>query len=915
MNVRLIAALLAVIIFAPLCARADTPQLNLAHERFVLRNGLTLIVQEDRSAPIVSVGVWYRVGSRNEAFGQTGLAHLFEHLMFNGSENFDGEWYAPMREIGAAGVNGTTSPDRTSYVQTIPTTALDRVLWMESDRMGHLLGAVTQAKLDEQRGVVENEKRQGENEPYGRAKDLLYEGLFPLGHPYRHSIIGSREDLWAASLQDVHAWFARYYGPNNAVVVLVGDIAPAEARARVEHYFGDIAAGPDIDAWTDWQPNRLHDTRETLHDAVASVVTERGWVVPQRTTRDRALLDMAATVLGDGQRSRFHRELVEGRKVASAVGVEVTPLQIASVFNLSVTLNPGEGARTASEAIDQLMAEFLARGPTSAEVEHARARLFANAVRRFETAAARGQALAEGELYAADPSFAARYLQWINDATPEDVRDAARRHLSRGSHQVDVLPRGDYSHAEVGVDRTGGLPPAPDTFPAFTFPEVRTATLSNGARIAVVHRPTAPSVQISAQFEAGFAADAAPGGKEGVSSFAMKALDRGTLNRDATEIADEAGRLGASIRTISDMDVSIVSLWSLKAGLDRSLELWADVLVNASFPDDAIERLRNQQLASILQERADPDAVAERILPPIIYGSGHPYAFSYTGSGTETTTRSITRADLLAFRDDWLRPDNVQIFVVGDITLEEIQPALERVLRGWRAPATPVPTKVMTELPTRGTPRVILVDRPGAPQSLILGWRLGPRGDAPDHLAIEAMNAVFGGGFNARLNMNLREDKHWSYGVTSGLRSRARGPRPFFIRAPVQTDRTADALREIIRELTEINATRPIQQAEMRPVIMSSMRQLPALLQGQSTLLENLAASAALGRPLDYAASLEEHYQALDLEDLRDAARTLLAPDAMTWVIVGDRTLIEAPIAALGIAPIEIFTPDGLPAD
>src|SRR5690606_12489500 len=326
---------------------------------------------EDRKAPVVAVSIWYRVGSKNEPTGKTGFAHLFEHLMFNGTEHYDNEWFLPMQQAGATSLNGSTWLDRTNYFQTVPTPALDLALWMESDRMGHLLGAVTQAKLDNQRGVVQNEKRQGDNRPYGRINYNLYEGLFPPGHPSRHSTIGSMEDLDAASLEEVHGWFKQYYSPNNADLVLAGDIDVDTARPAVERYFGDIAAGPDIDAYETWVPVKTTSSHETMHDEVPAVLANRAWAVSPRNSRDAALLTLAADVLGRGRNSRFYLDLVYNRQLASDVAIAVVPFELASVFDLAITLNPGQPASVATEAMDRLVAEFLEEGPTPEELERA----------------------------------------------------------------------------------------------------------------------------------------------------------------------------------------------------------------------------------------------------------------------------------------------------------------------------------------------------------------------------------------------------------------------------------------------------------------------------------------------------------------------------------------------------------------
>jgi zinc protease len=889
---------------------ATVPDLNLAYDTFTLDNGLKVIVHEDRKAPVVAVSIWYRVGSKNEPAGKTGFAHLFEHLMFYGSEHHDGEWFLPMQQAGATSVNGSTWLDRTNYYQTVPTPALDLALWMESDRMGHLLGAVTQTKLDTQRGVVQNEKRQRDNSPYGRVNYNLYEGLFPPGHPYRHSTIGSMEDLNAASLEDVHGWFKQYYGPNNAILVLAGDIDVDTARTAVERYFGDIPAGPDIDAYERWVPVKTTSSHETMHDEVPAVLANRAWAVAPRADRDTALLTLAADVLGRGRNSRFYLDLIYRRQLASDVSISVVPFELASVFDLAVTLNPGQPASVATEAIDRLMAEFLEQGPSAEELERAVASINSRIIRGLEQVNDKATALAEGVLYHGDPLFVQTYLEWINSATPEDVRDAARRWLGPGWHQVDVVPAGKYANAAQGVDRSTGLPPIPTDMPTLSFPEISTGTLSNGVRLVVAERHALPIVELSLQFDAGYAADA--GGKLGVSAFTMAMLERGTQTRSALEIAAEEERLGANITSGANLDASVVALSALKTQLAPSIALWADVVRNPTFSQEEIDRLKGEWRARIAQEKAQPDALALRLLPPVLYGAGHAYAIPFTGSGTAESIDAITRDDLAGFHSAWLRPDNATIFVVGDTTLAEISAELEEVFAGWSAPSTPVPTKNVADVGLPESPRIILVDRPGAPQSLILGGLLAPGLGHERDLAYEAMNLVLGGTSTSRIYMNLREDKGWSYGAYTSLQN-AKGTRPYLTFAPVQTDRTADSLREIAAELQAITSTRPITEEEMSLVIAGRVRQLPGSFQTSTAVLNSLVTSARYGRPLDYAAALTEKYEALTLSELQDAAAELVHPDRVTWVIVGDVRQIRGPIEQLGIAPVEVWNDDGEP--
>jgi len=569
---------------------------------------------------------------------------------------------------------------------------------------------------------------------------------------------------------------------------------------------------------------------------------------------------------------------------------------------------PGQPASAATEAMDRAVAELVAKGPSAAELARVKTAINAAAVRGLEQVSGKASELAEGELYAGNPTFITTYLDWINTATPDDVRQAAQRWLTRGWHQVDVLPVGQYTAEGQGVDRKAGLPPVPTNMPRLSFPTIHTGTLSNGVRVVVAERRSLPLVELSMQFDAGYAADA--GGKLGVASFAMSMLDTGTTTRSALQISEEAERLGANVSAGSNLDASVVALSALKAQLEPSIALWADLVRNPVFAEQELNRLRGRWIATIAQEKAQPTSLAVRLLPPVLYGAGHAYAVPLTGSGTVDSINSITRADLVGFKDTWLRPDNASIFVVGDTTLAEITPLLERAFAGWTAPSTSKPTKNVANVARPSSPRIILVDRPGSPQSFILGGQLAPGLGTDRDLAIEAMNGVLGGNFTARINMNLREDKGWSYGATTILQN-ARGMRPYLAYAPVQTDRTADSLAELIRELEAIRTTRPVSQEEMDRVIAGLTRELPGRFETATSVLGSIVTSARYGRPLDYAATLTDRYEGLTLAELQAAARDFVHPGSVTWLIVGDVQKIRESIAALNVAPVEVWNDDG----
>ncbi len=889
---------------------ADVPDVSIEYDKFILKNGLTVVVHEDRKAPIVAVSVWYKVGSKDEPTGKTGFAHLFEHLMFNGSENYNDEYFRPFEEVGATAQNGTTWFDRTNYFQNVPTPALDMALWMESDRMGHLLGVVTEEKLTNQRGVVQNEKRQGDNQPYGLVYYRVLEGLFPAGHPYRHSTIGSMEDLDSASLEDVHQWFKDYYGAANAVVVLAGDVDATSARPLVEKYFGDIPAGPPVRRMDAWIPERTQDTFETMYDRVPQVRTYRYWAVPGRITAERRELDLAASILGDGKNSRLYQALIYERQLAVSVNVDVEVHQLASLFSIDVTLKSGSSLDEVNSIIDEEMARFLESGPTKDELARAKIKYNASVIRGLEQIGGFGgkaTALAEGEIYAGDPDFYRTSLQRINAATTKSVQATSANWLNDGKYQLDVLPFGDYSESQSAVDRSAGLP-AVGSLPDLRFPAIERAELANGLEVVVATRTTVPIVNISVQFDAGYAADSF--GKLGASSFTMAMLDEGTISRSSLEISSQAEALGANISTNSNLDMSVASLSSLKTTLQPSIELFADVVLNPAFSQAEIDRLRPRWIAGIEQEKTQPVSIALRNLPPLVYGEGHAYGIPLTGSGTIESIESLNKQDLVEFHQTWIRPSNGTVYVVGDTTMDEVLPAIDKAFGKWRENSRALPKKNLGQVDLADSGRLIIVDKPGSPQSLILAGHIAPPTGTPDNIAISSMNDIIGGQFTARVNMNLREDKGWAYGAYTFMPD-SRGQRMWMVYAPVQTDRTRDSIQELLSEFDDYLSAAQATDDELEKTVQNNVNSLPGQFETGGAVLASMLANQRFERDDDYVESLTGLYGDLDVGDVRDAAKKVIKADKLTWMIVGDREKIEAELRGLELGPVSIMDADG----
>jgi zinc protease len=879
---------------------------EITFEKFTLSNGLTVVVHEDHKAPIVAVNIWYHVGSKNEKPGKTGFAHLFEHLMFNGSEHFNDDYFKALEKVGATDLNGTTNQDRTNYFQNVPSSALDYALFMESDRMGHLLAAIDQGKLDEQRGVVQNEKRQSENQPYGRVWTTLTENTYPPGHPYSWSVIGSMEDLTAASLDDVHEWFKSYYGPNNAVLAIAGDVTVADAKARVEKYFGDIPPGPPITKVEAWVAPMSGVKRGVMEDRVPQARIHKVWNVPPIGTADHDLLDVATSVLSTGKSSRLYKRLVYDDQTATDVAAFIYSKEIGSQVIVQATAKPNGELEAVERAIDEELARFFAEGPTAAELERAKTGLYADLVRGIERIGGFGgksDVLATGLVYTGDPHAYKKQMANVLAATPEQVKQVASSWLSKGAYVLEVRPYPQLAAAGAGADRT--QLPDPGKLPTATLPATERATLANGLKVIVARRDGVPVVNLDLLVDAGWAAD---GASPGMASLAMNMLDEGTATRNALAISDELERLGATLNTGSGLDTCTVSMSALKSALDPSLDLFGDVLMRPSFPVADFERLKKQQLAAIGREKVSPNAMGMRVMPALLYGAGHAYAVPFTGSGDEASVSALTRDQVAAFHAAWLKPNNATLVVVGATSLAEIKPKLETLLAAWKPGE--VPKKNVAPVAARAANEVYIIDRPGSTQSVVLAGMIAPPKNTPDDVTIGVVQEVLGGSFTSRLNMNLRENKHWTYGARMVLPD-ARGQRPYFAMAPVQGDKTKETVAEVVKELTGIVGDRPVSDDELAKAQGNLTLTLPGRWETNRAVTASLSQIVQFGLPADYFDTYAAKVRALSLPEVNAVAKKLVQPVGVVYVIVGDRGKIEEGVRSLGLGNLAIIDVDG----
>ena len=889
---------------------AQAPQLpRIPFETFTLANGLRVVVHEDHKAPIVAVNIWYHVGSKNEKPGKTGFAHLFEHLMFNGSENQNTDYFKVLEKLGATDLNGTTNSDRTNYFQNVPTSALDTVLWMESDRMGHLLGAIDQARLDEQRGVVQNEKRQGENQPYGKTYEALTKGTYPVGHPYSWTVIGSMDDLNAASLDDVKAWFQAYYGPNNAVLVLAGDIDLKTAKEKAELYFGSFKANPPIDRPKVWVPRMTGERRQVMQDRVPQAMLALVWNTPELGNVEGEQLNLLASVLGGGRTSRLHRRLVEKEQLATNAFAYASAQEISGQVSLRVIARPGADLAKIERIAKEELARLVAEGPAPDELARLRARQQSSYIQSLERIGGFGgksDMLASGLALADDPELRYKSATRMLGYTAADIQAAGRKWLGDGVFILEVHPYVEPKAAAKDADRS--KVPVPGAVPALKLPAFQRATLSNGLKVVLAERHETPVVQLELMLEGGAAADAQLPSGPGTVSTTLAMLDEGTKTRTVKEIREQFELLGANYGAGAGTNQAFVFLGALKANLDASLTVWSDVVMNPVFPATTLERVKKERLAAIAQQKNSPEGLRSRLLGPVLYGSKHPYGNPSTG--TEARVAALKQEDLKACHQAWFKPGSTTLLVGGDITMAELLPRLEKNLGVW-AKGT-APKVVVPPAPNPAATTLYLVHKPGALQSAInLVATAAPRNEA-DEPAVGAMQAVLGGMFTSRVNLNLREDKHWTYGAFAGVMD-TRTVRTFYAGASVQTDRTAESVAELEKEMKGILGAVPVTAAELAMAKDNLTLSLPGQYETVRGLVGGMQEIVAWNLKDDYFQSYVGRVNQLKAEDLIKAARKIIPAQGRTYIIVGDRTKVEQPLRDLKLGEVKVVDADGNP--
>lgn len=900
----------------------------LRYTQFRLKNGLRVIFHEDHSAPVVTTNVWYHVGSKNEMPGRTGFAHLFEHLMFQGSKHHDNDFFKPLQEAGGS-LNGTTNTDRTNYFETVPANFLELALWLESDRMGYLPDALTETKLNNQREVVKNEKRQNyDNQPYGQVWAKIASIMYPPSHPYHWLTIGSLDDINGASMDEVKNFFRRYYTPNNASLVIAGDFNPAQARQWVEKYFGPLKSGAKVAPVKATPPKLTREIRETMEDRVTLPRLYLNWHAVPQFTKDDAALDMLAFVMVNGKGSRLYKSLVYDRQIAQDVSAFNGSRELAGEFTIVATAKPGKTVADLESAINEELAKLKTAPPSADEMERAYNTIESSFIYGLQTVRGKADQLNSYATFLNNPGYAETDLERYRRVTPADVKRVANYYLTDKKLVLSVLPLSNTAKVAAAAPvtpplasptvtqpqapppaattaqpveqpapaapKTGGLydMPKPQPDPSLKLPQIQRRKLANGLEVLIVEHHELPVISMDLVVKSGAADD--PQNRTGLATLTADMLDEGTKTRSSLDISNEMSTIGSRIGVSAGWDKSSATLTTLTRHLDQSLNVFADVILNPAFAAAELERLRARRLASLEQQQDDADAIAEDVYASLLYGANHPYGHSTIGD--KDSTKSLQIADLQRFYETYYRPNNSTLIVVGDVQPDTLLASLERAFGTWKSAEVPKTAIATPAARTQST--LYLVDKPGAAQSVITIGQVGVPRNNPDYFPLRVMNAILGGQFTSRINMNLREDKGYSYGAFTYFDMRS-GAGPFAANAGVQTAVTREAVIETLKELRGIRGAIPITAQEVEFAKQYIIRAYPAGFETPGQIAGRLEDVVTYGLPDDYFNTVIQKVGAVTLDDVKRVADKYLDPAKMAVLVVGDRKTIESGLRSL----------------
>ena len=900
----------------------------LKYEKFTLPNGLTVITHEDHRLPIVAVDLWYHVGPLNERPGRTGFAHLFEHMMFEGSEHVGEKAHIKYVEsAGATDVNGTTDFDRTNYFETMPANQLELALWLESDRMGFLMEGMNRTLLANQRDVVRNERRQGEGRPYHAADEEMYHQLFPKGHPYYGNVIGSHADIEAARIADIRDFHQQYYTPNNASIAIAGDFQPSQLKALLTRYFGPIPKGPAVPPVNVTTPAITSQRRATVTDTVQLPQMRIAWLVPPAMTPESYPASIAMYALGEAKLSRLDKALVYDKQIAQHVGCAMREMKLTSIAECEITAKPGVKLEDLESVVWEQVAKLQSDGPTPDEVKAAKAMGLTDVVTGLQRLGGFGgvaDTLDRYNQYTGDPGYLTKDFAATDAVTPAQAKAAAQKFFTKDAAVViycvpgkkvldDVARSPENTDADVKITN----PYSPEfekaqewrkTAPAagapvqVHLPVPTQFALPNGMKVMVVEDHTLPVVSASLVSRAG--AEANPEGKSGLAALTAATMGEATASRNVEQLAAAEEVIGTHVGTGASVDGSHGGLTVLSSHTDEGLALLSDVEQHPAFDPKDFDRLKKQTMVGIQQQTDNVVQMALHAGPRLVYGD-QPYGFPT--EGTLDSVKGLTREDANAFYAAHYGAGDSALVLAGDITLADAHRLAEKYFGSWSGAGGNAVT-----LPTAPQSRptyVAIIDKPGAPQTALVTFGAGLPANSPDLPTIQVMNYILGGSFASRINMNLREQHGYTYGAQSGFRTYRAGGL-FLSLAQVRTDATAPATKELMGEIARFQ-TEPPTDAELKAAKDAEIQSLPGDFATTASEAAAMQSIFLYDRPLNYFATLPEKYRAVTAADVERVAKDDLHPRELVIVEAGDRAKIEPTLKDLNLGTIGVYDING----
>lgn len=913
----------------------ETEQLSIDFEKYTLGNGLDVILHQDHSDPIVAVAIQYHVGSNREKPGKTGFAHLFEHMMFQQSENVgQDEFFKKIQGAGGT-LNGGTSTDGTVYYEVVPKNAAELALWLESDRMGYLINTVTRSAFANQQDVVLNEKRQMvDNNPYGHNNYVIHKNLFPNGHPYNWQVIGEMEDLFNATVEDVKAFHQEFYLPNNATLAIAGDFEPEEMKSLVEKYFGEIPSGEKVEDM-DPVPVTLEQTKRLYHEdnfAKTPLLT-MVWPVVEQYHPDAYALNFLGQILGSGRKAPMYKVLVKEKKLTSRVSVYNSAMELAGKFTISVPGNAGTSLADAEAAVFEAFERFEQEGITETDLEKIKAGLETGFYNGISSVLGKSFQLARYSEYAGDPSFIVDDIENIRSVTIDDVWRVYEKYIrdqpfvltsfvpkgqmalsAADCEKADIVEEsGDqvYKVAEVtgeeevivrtpsSFDRSVEPVPGPD--PVRAVPEVWKSSLPNGMNVLGIEHDELPLVQYTIDIEGGHLLD--PVDKSGVASLLATMLMEGTASKTPEELEEAIDLLGARIRVSAGLESITVNVNCLARNLEKTVELVQEILVEPRWDETEFEIAKMKVVNNLKRNNANPNFLSWQAFNDLIHGKGSLLATST--SGTVETVTAIMLDDLKAYYTNNLSPSVATLMIVGNMDQQTTTRLFSGLASAWPEKEVTLPDFNFT--PENPDAKIYFVDFPGAKQSVIrIGSRYMPE-DHFDHFAANVANYKLGGAFNGRLNMILREEKGFTYGARSGF-SRNNVYGTFDANSSVRSDATLESVQIFHDEMAGYRNGIPAEDLDFTKsaLLKSNARNYETLGALQGMLQE----ISKYDLPVDYIAREQEILNSMTLEQHQEISRRYIDPEKMFYVVVGDAATQLEPLTALGFGKPELISVD-----